>query len=124
MIQQLRAAGTVKRGYLGIGIQPLSTDIAAGLGLPKDKGEIVASVEPSGARRRAPDIKQGDVILRINNSDVTYDNTLSYIVANTPVGTSVPIEIHPRWPEEDPDATSGAAPGRIDRPGARRPDPR
>ena len=92
VIQQLRAAGTVKRGYLGIGIQPLSTDIAAGLGLPKDKGEIVASVEASGPAARAG-IKQGDVILRINNSDVTYDNTLSYIVANTPVGTSVPIEL-------------------------------
>ena len=92
VIQQLRATGTVKRGYLGIGIQPLTTDIAAGLGLPKDKGEIVASVEPSGPAARAG-IKQGDVILRINNSDVTYDNTLSYIVANTPVGTSVPIEL-------------------------------
>jgi serine protease Do len=92
VIQQLRATGTVKRGYLGIGIQPLSTDIAAGLGLPKDKGEIVASVEASGPAARAG-IKQGDVILRINNSDVTYDNTLSYIVANTPVGTSVPIEL-------------------------------
>ena len=92
VIQQLRAAGTVKRGYLGIGIQPLTTDIAAGLGLPKDKGEIIASVEPSGPAARAG-LRQGDVVLRINNSDVTYDNTLSYIVANTPVGTSVPIEV-------------------------------
>ena len=92
VIQQLRATGTVKRGYLGIGIQPLSTDIAAGLGLPKDKGEIVASVEPSGPAARAG-IRQGDVVVRINNSDVTFDNTLSYIVANTPVGTTVPIEL-------------------------------
>ena len=92
VIQQLRANGTVKRGYLGIGIQPLSSDIAAGLGLPKDKGEIVSSVEPSGPAARAG-IRQGDVVTRINNADVTYDNTLSYIVANTPVGTAVPIEV-------------------------------
>ena len=92
VIQQLRATGTVKRGYLGIGIQPMSSGIAAGLGLPKDKGEIVASVEPSGPAARAG-LKQGDVVLRINNADVTYDNTLSYIVANTPVGTTVPIEV-------------------------------
>ncbi|MBC7505830.1 MAG: Do family serine endopeptidase [Sandarakinorhabdus sp.] len=92
VIDQLRVAGNVKRGYLGIGIQPLTTDIAAGLGLPKDRGEIIASVEPSGPAARAG-LKQGDVVVRINNSDVTYDNTLSYIVANTPVGTSVPIEL-------------------------------
>nr|WP_310524130.1 Do family serine endopeptidase [Polymorphobacter sp.] len=92
VIQQLRATGTVKRGYLGVGIQPLSTDIAAGLGLPKERGEIVASIEPSGPAARAG-IKQGDVIVKINNSDVTYDNTLSYVVANTPIGATVPIEL-------------------------------
>ena len=55
----MRATGTVKRGYLGVAIQPLSTDIAAGLALPKDKGEIVASVEPNGPAAKAG-IKQGD----------------------------------------------------------------
>jgi serine protease Do len=92
VIDQLRATGTVKRGYLGVAIQPLSTDIAAGLGLPKDKGEIVASVEANGPAAKAG-IKQGDVIVRINNSEVTYDNTLSFVVANTPIGSSVPIEL-------------------------------
>ena len=92
VIDQLRATGTVKRGYLGVAIQPLSTDIASSLGLPKDKGEIVASVESSGPAARAG-IKQGDVIVKINGSDVTYDNTLSYVVANTPIGSTVPIEL-------------------------------
>ncbi len=92
VVDQLRATGTVKRGYLGVAIQPLSTDIAAGLGLPKDKGEIVASVEANGPAARAG-IRQGDVIVKINNSDVTFDNTLSYVVANTPIGASVPIEL-------------------------------
>ncbi|MFZ4689029.1 MAG: Do family serine endopeptidase [Polymorphobacter sp.] len=92
VIQQLRATGTVKRGYLGVAIQPLSSDIAAGLNLPKDRGEIVATVEPSGPAAKAG-IKQGDVIVRINGSDVTFDNTLSYVVANTPIGSSVPIEL-------------------------------
>ncbi|WP_426169132.1 Do family serine endopeptidase [Sandarakinorhabdus sp. DWP1-3-1] len=92
VVDQLRATGTVKRGYLGVAIQPLSTDIAAGLGLPKDKGEIVASVEANGPAARAG-IRQGDVIVKINNSDVTFDNTLSYVVANTPIGATVPIEL-------------------------------
>ncbi len=92
IVDQLRGLGKVRRGYLGIGIQPLSEDIAAGLGLPKDRGEIVASVEPNGPAARAG-LQQGDVVLRVNNQDVTFDNTLSYIVANTPIGSSVPIEV-------------------------------
>jgi serine protease Do len=92
VIEQLRTTGRVRRGYLGVNIQPLTADIAAGLGLPKDRGEIVASVEPNGPASRAG-IRQGDVIVRVNGQEVTVENTLSYIVANTPIGRSVPIEL-------------------------------
>ncbi|SNT06872.1 serine protease Do [Sphingomonas laterariae] len=92
VIEQLKNGGKVKRGYLGVGIQPMSEDIAAGLGLPKDRGEIVSRVEPGEAAARAG-IRQGDVIVKVNNREVTPDETLSYIVANTPVGTRMPIEL-------------------------------
>jgi serine protease Do len=92
VVDQLRATGSVKRGYLGVGIQPVSSDIAASLGLPKDRGEIVASVEPTGPAGRAG-VKQGDVIVRVAGQEVTYDNTLSFIVANTPIGSTIPIEL-------------------------------
>ena len=92
VIEQLRTAGKVRRGYLGVNIQPLTADIAAGLGLPKDRGEIVASVEPNGPASRAG-IRQGDVIVKVDNQEVTVENTLSYIVANTPIGRGVPIEL-------------------------------
>ncbi len=92
VIDQLRTTGVVRRGYLGVAIQPLSADIAAGLGLPKDRGEIVADVTPAGPAAKAG-IKQGDVIVRINGQEVTFDNTLSFVVANTPIGSTVPIDI-------------------------------
>ncbi len=92
VIETLKNGGKIRRGYLGVGIQPMSEDIAAGLGLPKDTGEIVARVEPGEAAARAG-IRQGDVIVKVNNKPVTPDNTLSYIVANTPVGTRVPVEL-------------------------------
>ena len=92
VIDQLRANGKVRRGYLGVSIQPLSDNIAAGLGLPKDKGEIVANVEAGGPASRAG-VKQGDVILKVADQEVAFDNTLQFIVSNTPIGTTVPIEI-------------------------------
>jgi len=92
IIDQLRRGEKVRRGYLGVGIQPMTQDIASSLGLPKDRGEIVARVEPGEAAARAG-IKQGDVIIRVNGQEVTPDNTLSYIVGKTPVGTRMPIEL-------------------------------
>ena len=92
VIDALKKGGRVQRGYLGVGIQPITDEIASALGLPKNRGEIVARVEPGQAAARAG-IKQGDVIVKVNNQDVTPDNTLSYIVANLPIGSRVPIEL-------------------------------
>lgn len=92
IIQQLKASGTVKRGYLGVGIQPMTADIADAMGLPKDRGEIVATVEPTGPAARGG-VRVRDVIVRINGRDITFDNTLSYVIASTPVGATIPIEL-------------------------------
>ncbi len=92
VVKQLRDTGTVKRGYIGVAIQAVSADIASSLGLPKDRGEIVAQVTAGGPAAKAG-IRQGDVITRIGGTEVTFDNTLSFIVANTPIGSTVPVEL-------------------------------
>jgi serine protease Do len=95
VIDVLMKGGHVKRGYLGVGIQPVTDDIASALGLPKNHGEIVGRVEPGYPAARAG-IQQGDVIVRVNNIDITPDNTLSFIVANLPIGSKVPIDLYRR----------------------------
>ena len=92
VIDQLKAGTGVKRGYLGVQIQAVDAGIAAGLGLPKDHGEIVASVEPTGPAAKAG-VKQGDVVVKVAGQDVTFENTLSYIVANVTPGSRVPIAV-------------------------------
>jgi serine protease Do len=92
VISQLRTSGKVRRGYLGVQIQSITPAIAASLGMPRDRGELIAGVEPGGPARAAG-LQQGDVVLRVAGQDVTPDNTLSFIVANTPVGTRVPVEV-------------------------------
>jgi len=92
VVDVLMKGGHVKRGYLGIAIQPVTDDIATALGLPKNHGEIVGRVEPGYPASRAG-IQQGDVVVRVNGTDVTPDNTLSYIVSNLPIGSRVPIEL-------------------------------
>jgi len=92
IIETLRKGQAVRRGYLGIQISQLSDDMAESLGLPRNRGEFVQAVEPGKGAEKAG-IKAGDVIVKVNNVEVTPDETLSYIVAQLPVGSTVPIEL-------------------------------
>jgi len=92
VIDTLRKGQSVKRGYLGVQISPLSEDMADSLGLAKNRGEFIQSVEPGQGADKAG-IKAGDVIVRVNSREVTPDETLSYIVASLPIGSKVPIEL-------------------------------
>jgi len=91
VVLQLMKGERIHRGYLGVGIQPMTDDIAASLNLPKDRGEIVSRIEPGQPAARAG-VQQGDVILKVNGQEITPDNTLSYIVAGLPVGSRVSID--------------------------------
>ncbi len=92
VIDSLRRGQRPQRGYLGVGLQPLDDNIAPSLGLPKDMGEIVRSVVPSGPAASAG-LQQGDVILRVNGQNVTPEETVSYLVANTQVGSKATLDI-------------------------------
>jgi len=92
IVEKLRTGVKIERGYLGVRIQSLSDDLAASLGLPKNRGEFIQSVEPGQAAARAG-IQPGDVIVKVDGKEVTPDQTLSFIVANTAPGKKIPIEL-------------------------------
>lgn len=92
IVETLKGGAKVKRGYLGIQLNPMDPGIFDSLGLPKNRGELVAKVEPGQPAARAG-IQQGDVIVKVNGRDVTPDETLSFIVSNLPIGSRVPIEL-------------------------------
>ena len=92
VIDALMRGQRPSRGYLGVSLQPVDEDLAPALGIPKDTGELVRSVVPGAPGARAG-LVQGDVIVKVNGQQVTPDQTVSYLVANTPVGQRVPLEI-------------------------------
>ena len=92
ILDTLMKGASVQRGYLGVGIQPLSEDLAKSFGVPKGKGELVSRVEPGEAAAKAG-IKQGDIITKVDGKDVTPDQTLSFLTASVRPGTRVPIEL-------------------------------
>ncbi|MBU6206470.1 MAG: Do family serine endopeptidase [Alphaproteobacteria bacterium] len=92
IIAKLKGGAPITRGYLGVQVQALDDSLADSLGVDKGHGNLVASVVQNGAAAKAG-VRQGDVITRVNNEDVTEDRSLSGIVASLPVGAHVPIDV-------------------------------
>ncbi len=107
VIAQLREHGEVRRGWLGVRIQRVTPELAEGLRLDEDRGALVASVAPDGPAEAAG-IKQGDVILKFNDRLVPESNKLPRMVAETPIGSKVPVTVWRKGKEETVYAELGA----------------
>jgi S1-C subfamily serine protease len=90
--EQLIKAGKVRRGRLGVAIQPVTSDIAASLGMQDVRGVIVNSVEPGSPAERAG-LKQGDVILKFNGADINDGNSLRNMVASAGPGAEANLTV-------------------------------
>jgi serine protease Do len=83
---------TVHRGWLGVRIQAVTDEIAESLGLNKARGALVASVNDKGPAQAAG-IAPGDVVLSFDGKDVDDMRRLPRLVAETPVGRTVPVTL-------------------------------
>ena len=90
VMDQLVKTGKVRRGMLGVSIQPVDADLAASMDLPSAQGAIVTNVTPASPAEKAG-IKRGDVIVGINNHTVADSNVLRNLVASIPPGTNVKV---------------------------------
>jgi Do/DeqQ family serine protease len=90
VMDQLLKTGKVRRGMLGVSIQPVDADLAASLDLPAARGAIVTNVSPAGPADKAG-LKRGDVIVGINNHPVVDSNVLRNLVAAISPGTNVKV---------------------------------
>jgi serine protease Do len=92
VLPQLLGSGRVARGRIGTLVQPVDESMAKALGLDRPKGAMVAEVEGDGPAARAG-IKAGDVILRVDNSEVLHSSDLPRIVARHAPGTHVKMTV-------------------------------
>ncbi|WP_119420129.1 DegQ family serine endoprotease [Desertibaculum subflavum] len=89
---QLKEFGKTKRGWLGVRIQVVTDEIAESIGLDKARGAMVAGVTDGGPAARAK-IDAGDVILSFDGKPVPDMRHLPRVVADTPIGKTVPVEV-------------------------------
>jgi serine protease Do len=88
VLTQLAASGHVVRGYLGVTIQRVTTDLAKGFKLPDAHGALVASVADAGPAKAAG-LRAGDVIVEYDGHKLARSDELPRLVAETPVGRDV-----------------------------------
>ena len=89
---QLRNGGTVVRGRIGVGIAPVTKEVAKGLGLPKASGALVRSVV-ADAPAEGGGTEPGDIILEFDGREITKASDLPRIVGATKPGTKVDMVV-------------------------------
>ncbi len=92
LLPQLREAGSVTRGWLGVQIQRVNPALAKSFGLDEPRGALISMVFEDGPADKAR-IKRGDVILEFDGSAIDEFNDLPRIVANTAPDTEVSVMV-------------------------------
>jgi serine protease Do len=92
VVAQLRQYGIARRGWIGVRIQQVTSEIAEGLGLTSTQGALVAGVTPGGPSAKAG-LMNGDLITGFDGKPVADDRALPRMVADTPIGKTVNIDV-------------------------------
>jgi serine protease Do len=104
IIEELRKAGEVVYGTIGVSLSTLTDPVARYLGVVLGAGVVVMEVHAGGPAEKAG-IKSGDLIVSFGG--VTYPNAraLQEKIASTPVGTKVPLQLTRKGPNGVSDLT-------------------
>jgi serine protease Do len=90
--QDILKTGQVRRGWLGIYIQPLTAELADHFQVPNAEGVLITAVAESGPADRSG-LKAGDVIVRFNAQAVKNPNELQRLIGGTHGKDSVAVDI-------------------------------
>jgi serine protease Do len=92
VIEQLRDFGEVRRGWIGVRIQDVSEEFAAGLGMDAPGGALIAGLTEGGPADEAG-IEEGDVIVEFDGRAVETMRALPRVVADVPPGETVDVVV-------------------------------
>ena len=92
IINQLKASGTVTRGWLGVSIQNLTPELADYYGVKDGKGALVGEVFAGDPADKAG-IRPKDVIIEVDGNKIEDSRQLSQKIAEIPVGETIAIKV-------------------------------
>src|SRR5437867_1301614 len=89
---QLIDRGKVTRGWIGIAMEPLTSELAHSLGLREARGAVVARVSPGGPAAAAG-LEKNDVVVTFDGVPVEDYRQLQRLSLDAEVGKTVKLEI-------------------------------
>ncbi|HEY8509309.1 MAG TPA: PDZ domain-containing protein, partial [Steroidobacteraceae bacterium] len=92
VMEELLKYGQVRRGMLGVHMQPVTPAIAQALGLQEVKGALISRVVENSAAEKAG-IRTGDVITSVNGRPVRSNYELRNVIGLLRVGDKVEITL-------------------------------
>jgi serine protease Do len=92
VVDQIKATGKVERGFLGVQVQEVTSDLARSFNMKKPAGALVAQAYPNTPAERAG-IESGDIILTFDGKVIEKSSDLPPAVGMTPLDKEVEIEI-------------------------------
>ncbi|MGS2723211.1 DegQ family serine endoprotease [Porticoccus sp. GXU_MW_L64] len=107
VIEQLKDGGSVDRGYLGVGIEPVTAELAEAFGLKKAQGAIINSVNEGTPAEKAG-LEEEDVIISIDGKKVVTDRDVFHIVSNIAPGKEVDVVVIRNGKKKTIDVTVGS----------------
>jgi len=91
-VEQLKATGHVKRGWLGILIQDVTRELAESFNMPKPIGALVAKVLPDSPAEKAG-FQVGDIVVEYNGREISSSSSLPPMVGSSPLGKEADVKI-------------------------------
>ena len=113
VVAQLKDKGTVSRGWIGVQIQPVTKEIAEGLGLQRTEGALVAEPQKDSPAVKAG-IEAGDVIVSVDSAAVKDARELSRKIGGMAPGSTIKLGILRKGSEKTVNLTLGELPAQRD----------
>jgi len=110
--ESLVKSGKVVRGYLGVGIQEITPDLATTFHLPNAKGVLVTDVKPHSPASQAG-LERGDAITTYQGKPITGPRGLQQVVTRTPVHSEITMTIIRDGKEQEIRTTIGEHPDSV-----------
>ncbi len=92
VFEQIRRTGRVRRGEIGVRAQTVTPTLAAGLGLKRDQGAVLADVAPGSPADRAG-LSVGDLVLTLDGKPIENGRQLHVNLYRREVGDVVRLEV-------------------------------